>query len=177
MSGIRRVIAGVSGSPGSLQALRYAVDLAEEHQAGLIALLAWSPPGGELADRRHPSAYLRQVWVDAAWERLWSAMEEGLGGGPAGVAFEARVLRGEPASVLVGFADCGDVLVVGAGRRGQPGRMLSCHVSRYCVAHARCPVIAVPPSVLAPLDRGLRGWALRHRRLSVAEVELNSGRH
>jgi nucleotide-binding universal stress UspA family protein len=54
MSGIGRVIVGASGSPGSLQALRYAEELARAHDATLIPALAWVPPGGDLADRRAP---------------------------------------------------------------------------------------------------------------------------
>jgi hypothetical protein len=58
------------------------------------------------------------------------------------------------------------VLVIGAGRRGALARALSCGVSRYCLAHARCPVVAVPPAELAQLAHGLRGWAFWHRGLS-----------
>ena len=52
MSGARRIIVGASGSPGSLQALRFAADLARDRDAPLIPVLAWLPPGGDLADRR-----------------------------------------------------------------------------------------------------------------------------
>jgi hypothetical protein len=58
-----RVIVGASGSPGSLRALRYAEQLALAHDAILVPVLAWVPPGEDLADRRGPSKYLRQVWV------------------------------------------------------------------------------------------------------------------
>jgi hypothetical protein len=64
----------VSG-PGSLQALRYAAELARDNDATLIPVLAWLPPGGDLADRRSPSGYLRQVWRDAAWLQMWTALE------------------------------------------------------------------------------------------------------
>jgi hypothetical protein len=57
----------------------------------------------------------------------------------------------------------GDVLVVGAGRRGSLRRMTGAGVSRYCVSHAACPVISVPPSALAAEAHGLHGWMLRHR--------------
>ncbi len=173
MTGVRRVVAGVSGSPGSLQALRHAVGLAREHAVALIVVLAWTPPGGEVADRRCPSVQLRKVWAQAAWQRLWDSVEVALGGVPDDVTFEAHVLRGQPGDVLVGCADEGDLLVIGAGRRGQPGRLLACRVGPFCLAHARCPVIAVPPSELAPLSHGLRGWAWRHRRLHPSEFELN----
>jgi hypothetical protein len=57
---------------------------------------------------------------------------------------------GPPGWVLVNLA-CrpGDVLVVGAGRRGTLARMAFSKVGRYCLAHARCPVLAIPPPALA----------------------------
>jgi nucleotide-binding universal stress UspA family protein len=64
-AGRARVITGVSGSPGSLRALRYAAEVAGRHGAVLLPVLAWTPPGGELADRRFPSPYLRQIVVGA----------------------------------------------------------------------------------------------------------------
>jgi Universal stress protein family len=95
---------------------------------------------------------------------------------PPGVPVEPLVLRGEPGSVLVRVADSDDdLLVVGAGRRGALGRMTSCRVSRYCLAHATCPVVAVPPSALAQMGRGLRGWAFRHRNLSLDRASLPAG--
>jgi nucleotide-binding universal stress UspA family protein len=167
VSGVRRIIVGVSGSPGSLQALRHAADLARVHQAALVPVLAWLPPGGELADRSHPSPYLRTIWRDAAWKRLWEAVELALGGVPEDVAFESDVVRGDPAHVLVDIASHpDDILVIGAGRRGNLAHALSCRVSRYCLARAQCPVVAVPPPALAQVSHGLRGWAFRHRGLN-----------
>ena len=173
MSGVRRIIVGVSGSPGSLQALRHAADLARVHQACLVPVHAWLPPGGDLADRSHPSPYLRTIWRDAAWRRLWEAIDLALGGVPEDVAFESDVVRGDPAHVLVEIA-ChpDDILVIGAGRRGRLARALSSWVSRYCLAHAQCPVVAVPPPALAQASHGLRGWAFRHRGLNPDAIGL-----
>jgi nucleotide-binding universal stress UspA family protein len=166
VSGVRRVIVGVSGSPGGLQALRYAAGLARTHDAALVPVLTWLPPGGDLADRRYPSRALRQVWQDAAWQRLWSVIELAFGGVPEDLAVESQVLRGAPGPALTGIASRpGDVLVVGAGRRGA-ARMLACQISRYCLAHARCPVLAVPPPALTRIGHGPRGWAFRHRGLN-----------
>jgi len=53
MPGARRIIAGVSGSPGSVHALRHAAELARHHDAVLIPLLAWVPPGGDRDERKH----------------------------------------------------------------------------------------------------------------------------
>jgi nucleotide-binding universal stress UspA family protein len=167
VSGVRRIIVGVSGSPGSLQALRHAADLARLHRAALVPVLAWLPPGGELADRSHPSPYLRTIWRDAAWHRLWEAVDLALGGVPEDVAFGSDVVRGDPAQVLVEIASQpDDILVIGAGRRGKLAHALSCRVSRYCLARAQCPVVAVPPPALAQVSHGLRGWAFRHRGLN-----------
>jgi len=164
--GVHRVIAGVDGSLGSLQALRYAAEEARERDALLVAIIAWLPPGGDLAERRYPSVYLRQIWRNAAWDRLLSAFDAGLGGFPPEVPVEPRVVRGEPGPVLVNSADDpGDLLVVGTGRRGVR-RALSRSVSRYCLAHARCPVTAIPPSALMEeTARGIHLWPLRHRAL------------
>ena len=133
----------------------------------MVPILAWVPPGGDLADRSHPSAYLRSLWRDAAWQRLWGAIHLAFGRVPEDVAFEADVIRGESGRVLVGVA-ChrDDVLVIGAGRRGPLAHAMSCRVSRYCLARAECPVVAVPPPALAQVSHGLRGWAFRHRGLS-----------
>jgi nucleotide-binding universal stress UspA family protein len=171
VAGVRRVVAGVSGSPGSLQAVRYAVGLARTHDATLIPVLAWMPPGGEYADRSHPNLYVRALWREAAWERLWLALEMALGSIPDELRFDAQVLRGNPGAVLVEVASQeGDVLVLGAGRRGTIRRLRGCRVSPYCLAHARCPVVAVPPSDLDQLGRGLRGWARRRRSLSQGQA-------
>jgi nucleotide-binding universal stress UspA family protein len=173
VSGVRRIIVGVSESPGSLQALRHAAELARVHQAALVAVLAWQPPGGDLADRSHPSPYLHTIWRAAAWQRFWKAVDLALGGVPGDVPFESDVVRGDPAAVLVEIASHpDDILVIGAGRRGRLARALCCRVSRYCLARAQCPVVAVPPPALAQVSHGLRGWAFRHRGLSPDDIGL-----
>lgn len=161
---VRRVITGVSGSAGSLQALRYAAEMARSDGALLVPVLAWTPPGGEIADRRTPSPELRRAWKQAAWDRLWRAIDLGIGGPPAELEFHPQIARGEAGQVLSELAaEPGDVLVIGAGRRGALRRLVSATVSRYCVGHARCPVIAVPPVSLAAEVHGWHGWRLRHR--------------
>ena len=164
MPTVRRIIVGVHGSLGSLQALRYAADEARQRDVPLLAVTAWLPPGGEMAERRSPSAYLRKIWRDAASERLLAAFDAGLGGIPADLHVEPQISRGETGPVLVDTADQpDDLLIIGTGRRAGIGRVLHRSVSRYCLAHARCPVLAVPPSALMDeMSHGLRSWHLRH---------------
>ena len=164
MPTVRRIIVGVHGSLGSLQALRYAADEARQRDVPLLAVNAWLPPGGEMAERRSPSAYLRKIWREAASERLLAAFDAGLGGMPADLHVEPQISRGETGPVLVDTADQpDDLLIIGTGRRAGIGRVLHRSVSRYCLAHARCPVLAVPPSALMDeMSHGLRSWHLRH---------------
>jgi len=55
-----------------------------------------------------------------------------------------------------------DLLIVGTGRRRPVGRVFRRSVARYCLVHAKCPVLAVPPSALMDeLGHGLRSWQLR----------------
>ena len=156
MAAVRRVVVGVSGSLGSLQALRLAADEARARQAALVPVIAWVPPGGDLSERSHPSPYLRQIWCEAARQRLADAFDAGLGGIPDDLVVRARVERGEPGPVLVDVADGpGDLLVIGTGRRSPLARALRKSVGRYCLAHAHCPVIAIPPPAL---ELAARQW-------------------
>jgi len=161
---VNRVVVGVSGSAGSLVALRYAADLAQDHNCELAPVLAWTPPGGEMADRRYPCAELRASWIAHAQERLRQAIDRGIGGPPAALPFDPQPVRGDTGMVLTTIAARdGDVLIVGTGRHGVLRRPVCCHVARYCLAHAVCPVIAVPPTALADSAHGLRSWMGRHR--------------
>jgi nucleotide-binding universal stress UspA family protein len=175
VSGVRRVIVGTSSSPGSLPALRYAAGLAWRADAPLIAVHAWVPPGGDLAERGRPSPELRVLWAKAAGERLRAALGAAWGAAaPDGLDVQAAVLRGEPGPVLVDVAwHTDDLLVVGAGRRSLLGRLRHGRVSRYCVARARCPVLAVPPPDLRRRT-GLRVWSLRRRQLTVEQAMAES---
>lgn len=172
MSGISRVIVGASGSPGSLQALRYAERLARAHDATVIPVLAWVPPGGDLADRRAPSRYLRQVWAEDAHQRLCETLKLAWGEIPTDPPVQPFVQRGEAGWVLVSTASSpGDLLVVGAGRHGRLTQVGRGKVSRHCLAHAQCPVLAIPPPASArDLGHRLTGRMHWHRPLTVGQL-------
>jgi nucleotide-binding universal stress UspA family protein len=159
--GSRRVIAGVSGSVRSLGALRTGVAEARSRGAELIAVLAWAPSGGEFAYVRAPCPLLLQLCEEAAKERIREAFDDALGGLPDDVAVQLLVVRARPGPVLVEFANKpDDLLVVGCGGRSLLGSTMRGSVTRYCVAHARCPVLAVPPP---DLITDLRPWPHRWR--------------
>ncbi|MBL1109928.1 universal stress protein [Streptomyces sp. 5-8] len=149
VSTITRVVVGVSGSLGSVTALRRATALARRLGAELWPVLAWEPPGGDSAVRRSPAAGLPvEEWQRLAKLRLASVLEEIFDAEGPGVPMRPLVVQGAPGRALVATADReNDLLVVGAGRRGLR-RAFSGRVSRHCLAHAVCPVLAVPPSPL-----------------------------
>ena len=173
MSGVDRLVVGASGSPASLLALRQARDLARCHQVPIVVVLAWTPPGGEDADRRYPSPALRRCWERHFTGELSRAAELAWGGLPADLDVTLLLLRGRPGPALVEVADQrGDMLIVGIGRRSGIFGLRQAKVSRYCLAHARCPVLVVPQAATAR-QLGLRPgtWMHRHLRLTLDQVD------
>jgi nucleotide-binding universal stress UspA family protein len=156
-----RVIAGVSGSVRSLGALRAGVVEARSSGAELVAVLAWAPSGGEFAYMRAPCPMLLRLCEEAAQERVREAFDAAFGGIPWDVSVRMLVVRARPGQVLVDMADRpDDLLVVGCGGRSRLGRTVHGSVTRYCIAHARCPVLAVPPPELIA---DMRSWPHRWR--------------
>lgn len=147
-AGRRRVVVGVSGSPGSLAALHRAAYEARRSGADLLAVLAWEPPGGTYAYRRAVCPLPLEDLRQDAGRRLLDALGSAFGPDGPEVPFQAVVVQGVTGPALVESAGEDDLLVVGTGGRGPLRRALLPSVARYCVAHADCPVLAVPPSPL-----------------------------
>jgi nucleotide-binding universal stress UspA family protein len=164
--GVRRVVVGVDGSDGSLQALRRAVTEARMRAVPLVAVIAWTPPGGEATYRRTLDVRLRRLWELGAWERLARAWDEALGGIPHDVEVRQVAVRAAAGKALVCVADDeNDLLVVGAGQRNPVRRALIHSAPRYCAAHAQCAVLVVPPSSLSrQWEHGVLSKLLRRKR-------------
>jgi hypothetical protein len=154
--GVDRLIVGASGA----------------HGAVLIPVIAWEPPGGDRDERFQNSGYLRLACQDLADQRLRDALIAVWGEIPPGPLVQPLIARGPPGRVLVDLA-ChpGDVLIVGAGRRGTLARVAFSKVSRYCLAHAQCPILAIPPPALAREVRHSRlAWLFWHRPLTPDQI-------
>ena len=55
--------------------------------------------------------------------------------------------------------------------RGALARMAFSKVSRYCLAHAQSPVLAIPPPALArELRQGRLAWRFWHRSLTPEQI-------
>jgi len=158
-----RVVVGVSGSPGNMAAVHAAAFAAGRTARTLVAVNAWHPVGGEAVARRSPCAPLD----NAVREHAWEILAEALAALRCPVPIERVVRRGAVERVLLSVADHpDDLLVVGTGRHGGIGRLTHGSVTRYCVAHAGCAVLAVPPPELARDLRELEGQ--RRRRLTAS---------
>ena len=121
MSNVRRVIVGARGSPGSIQARRYAQHLARDAGATLVPVLTWLPPGGDLADRRTPCEELRQIWARDARQKLRDALNLAWGTPPADPPVRpfgpARPAQLPP--FLIGRMEAGDWLGPGTTTHGR----------------------------------------------------------
>jgi nucleotide-binding universal stress UspA family protein len=152
----QRVIVGVDGSQGSVQALLAATAEARRLNAELHAVCAWTPPGGEVAELRARSPReLHRVWEDAAAARLDHTFAQAFGGIPADLAVERSIIRGAAGPALVHLADRpDDILVVGTGAQDVRGALrrfaTGGSVTRHCLAKARCNVHAVPQGARYP---------------------------
>ncbi|MCX5229523.1 universal stress protein [Streptomyces sp. NBC_00233] len=143
-----RVVVGTNGSLGSLAALHEAATQARARDAELVAVLAWQPPGGGSGSRASCGPSVLADCREAAAALLRETLEA-FGGCRPGVTPAGRLVRGTPGVALVDAVhDPGDLLVVGTGSRGLLLRVLRPSVARHCLAHAPCPVLAVPHSPL-----------------------------
>ncbi len=178
MFGVGRLIVGTSGSPGSLHALRYGEGLARAHDAVLIPVIAWELPGGDRAQRIGPSYELGKACRELARKQPRDALIAVWGEVPDDPLVQPHVERGPAGWVVVNLA-CrpDDVLVLGAGRRGALGRLAFSKVGRYCLAHAQCPVMAIPPPDLAcELAHGRLGMVFWRRSLTPEQVLGDQGK-
>jgi nucleotide-binding universal stress UspA family protein len=143
-----RVIVGVDDSLAGLEAIRTAVAEARRRGAVLLAVRAWSLPSAGLGPSLAASS--AHLWRQDAVDRLRAAFDAALGAMPRDVAVQVLTPQGGPAPALVSVAvRDDDLLVVGVGRQGWLRRVLAGSVAAYCLAHAPCPVLAVPPHALA----------------------------
>lgn len=151
--GCRRVVVGVDDTPGGLAALQHAVTLARTSRSQLVAVRSWGlglPRHGGHRHRRAGRDHETLVpFFNGAEQRQQSArlihqaFTDAVGGVPEDVAVAVKTPEGDPGRVLTELAGDGDVLVVGTERHQAVKRCVRGSVSRYCRAHARCPVLIV----------------------------------
>jgi nucleotide-binding universal stress UspA family protein len=170
------VVVGVDDLPVGLRALRTAVAQARLLHRELLAVRAFAapfdpgrirtsagwpmlpPPIQPSTDFQHLVAAREQEALNAV-ER---AFAQAMGGIPDYIAVSPTAVLGRPGQVLVQAArQDEDLLVVGAPRRHRL-RPLRRSIGRYCLDHAECSVLLVPPNALArTVDRMHKPWRRR----------------
>jgi nucleotide-binding universal stress UspA family protein len=136
-----RIVAGVDGSPSSLQALRWAIRQAELTGSSVDAVIAWQPPAA--SGIGWGAAMVGQTdYVELAEKTLADAISQAAD--PASrVEVRPMVGEGNAARVLLDASADADLLVVGSrGHGGFAGALLG-SVSRHCTHHAHCPVVII----------------------------------
>lgn len=181
-----RVIVGVDDSLAGLQALRQAAGLARCRGMELLALRAcpspvagadfscWPAVGPEQAvmpPSQCLSEQLEKSFVSHAFCEAMGAM-------PHDVPVEILIAY-EPARQALteaAYRDT-DLLVVGASRH-HPWWPLRRSVGRYCTAHARCPVLIVPPPQGArELSLSRRPWRRLRKQREFASLLTGKSPH
>lgn len=133
-----RIVVGVDGSPSSVDALRWALRIANTTGATIDATFAWDfatmSGGGYLAAGYAPER-------DA--ETILNRTVDSVAGTDCRTVIRRIVQQGYPAKVLLDSSRGAQMLIVGSrGHGGFVGLLLG-SVSAHCAEHATCPVLVV----------------------------------
>lgn len=143
------VVVGVDGSPASYTALRWALGYAGGGGARIRAVRCWTPVlarGWEAAVTGEPvpPEAEQQARAERELGQVVAAALARIPPGATRVGVQQRVFRGPPGPGLVSHAAGVHLLVIGHGGHRS---MLHRSVSWYCVRHATCPVLVIPPAM------------------------------
>jgi nucleotide-binding universal stress UspA family protein len=155
-----RIVVGVDGSQGSLDALRWAFGEARARQVPVHAVFAWQyyPPWADPGlGSMFPLGYQPEVGApEDAFAHAATSVESLLAAAvrkagesdPRSATDPVRItqeaVEGHAAQILLDSVSADDLLVVGShGHGGFIGTLLG-SISQHVVSHSRCPVVVVP---------------------------------
>ncbi|WP_131746110.1 universal stress protein [Frankia sp. Cppng1_Ct_nod] len=136
------IVVGVDGSPGSVEALRWARHAAALHGRSVTAVLAWTADGQPGLVHRRAHAIDRDGLTAAAAEVLESVVAGVPVFHPQGEVVR-RVVHGPAVLALLQESRCALMVVVGARDNAMSRRALGGVVGHAVVHHAPVPVVAV----------------------------------
>ncbi len=142
------IVAGVDGSPGSVSALRWALEEAAIRHGSVRAVMVWRgvAPGDDdmaLEWATLPSlAHRDQITAGQAGTHLAAVVSEAVG--DRQVSVEQVVVEGDPAKSLCRQAAGAEMLVVGSRGHGAFAGLLLGSVSSRCAHHSPVPVAIIP---------------------------------
>lgn len=138
-----KLVVGVDGSESSRKALRWAREVALQHDGELTVLMAWvpvvpTPTGSSVTYATHDNS----APASEAEARLLEVIREELGDDPP-ILVRPEIKEGNAAKVLIDASGDTDLLVVGSRGIGGFAGMLLGSVSQHVAAHAKCTVVVV----------------------------------
>lgn len=140
---MEEIVVGIDGDPSGDAALRWAVREARMRGARVRAVYAYAEP--VVADvNLVPPDHAQHL--DLAREAAAAWRDKALGHVPEAVDvdIDVEVRLGPAGPSLIEAARGAALLVVGCREHHPLHRLVRGSVSGYCVAHACCPVVAVP---------------------------------
>lgn len=141
---LRRIVAGVDGSPASLDALRWALELAHAVGGTVTAVYAFTPDYTGMTEAHY------QVLRAEAEQRLASWCEGAVGPG----SVESLLVEGDPDTLLTVAGRMADLLVVGTRGAGGFAHLHLGSVAHHLAHHTRVPLAIVPTSAVGhPVKR------------------------
>ena len=139
---MERIVVGVDGSQGSVEALRWAADEAKLRGARLRAVITWDPYAYSGISDAVVVPRFDQIEIDTM-ALLESAIEKAVDDPDLRASIERLVVEGHPTHVLRAQSNGADLLVVGArGHSGIVGLLLGSTADQIA-RHASCPVVVV----------------------------------
>ena len=135
--GGRRVVAGIDGSPSSLDALSWAARQADLTGSTLEIVMTWEWPGSYGWAVPVPTGFDPEEDVRKALDTAVASVRASY----PDLRIDPRVVSGHPAPILVEASKGADLLVVGSRGHGEFVGMLIGSVSEYCATNAHCPVL------------------------------------
>lgn len=162
-----RLIVGISRSRASWWALAWAVGEARRRGARLLLVHVFRP------SYAFPPSETGQCYLSTPPDPdagrimhgnmlIQAAIRQAVGQMPGDVAVEKIVFSGRAATELARLAYGGDVVVLGARRRGWLRRLAPGSVARACARRAECPVLMVPEPSPETLSVALPGDSRGH---------------
>lgn len=149
--GVGRIVVGVDDSPGSLVALRWAIDEARLRSAELDVVHVYASTHGLAAQETTYHYPDRSFDEDTASRRLTDRILDQVADDLDGLRPRCRMIPdAQPAKALVEAAEGADLLVVGSRGRGGFRGLLLGSVSLQCVHVASCPVAVIRAPSSAP---------------------------
>jgi nucleotide-binding universal stress UspA family protein len=139
------IVVGLDVSPSSHAALAWAAHHARTTGAQLRAVHALLLPSAMFAavdTISVPTSTVGMDKADEAYRNAVTAVWELVQPEPN---WRLEFYNADPNSVLVAESTHADLLVIGTREHVGWGRILNGSISHYCLSHAHCPIVAVPP--------------------------------